>query len=158
MPPPAALSSARTTVVPTAITRAPRTRAAATAGTGVGTDLDEFGVHDMGAHRIGAHRLKGTGTHVQRDEGAVHAARLQVREQLGIEMQAGGRRRHRALLAREHALVARDVAEVGVATDVGRQRHLPVPLEEAERRIGQLHHPQIATPLDHADRTAAALQ
>ena len=71
MPPPAALSSARTTVVPTAMTRAPRARAAATAAQASATHLDEFGVHDMRADGVGAHRLKRPGAHVQRDEGAI---------------------------------------------------------------------------------------
>ena len=42
------------------------------------------------------------------------------------EMQAGGRRRHRALLAREHRLVVGAVRLVGAAAagDIGRQRHV----------------------------------
>jgi hypothetical protein len=54
------------------------------------------------------------------------AHRAQALEQLGAEVQPRGRRRDGAVDTREHGLVALAVGGIGVAVDVGRQRHLAV--------------------------------
>ena len=85
-----------------------------------------LGVHRVLGDVLGLHRLEGAGAHVQRDAGALHAARVERGQQGLVEMQGGGRRGHRARHAREHGLVALlVVGRVGVR-DVGRQRHVAV--------------------------------
>ena len=75
---------------------------------------------------LGADRLERSRADVQREERALDAARLERREQRGVEVQPRGRRRDRARRAPEHRLVALAVARLGRALDVRRQRHLAV--------------------------------
>ena len=70
--------------------------------------------------RLGRERAERVEADVQR-----HALDVEPREQLGREVQPGGRRRGRARLVRVDGLVARRVGErLG---DVGRQRRLALP-------------------------------
>ncbi len=66
-----------------------------------------LGMHHMLRDIVHAQRLEGAGAHMQRDAWRAARQRRRCRAmQRGIEMQAGGGRRHRAGLAREDALVA----------------------------------------------------
>src|ERR1700752_1357787 len=62
-------------------------------------------------------------------------ARLERREEGGVEVQARGRRGHRAALAREDALIALAVARQRRAVDIRRQGHLAPALEKIERVV-----------------------
>jgi hypothetical protein len=73
---------------------------------------------------------KGAGAHVQRNAGALHAARLQRGQHTLVEMQRGCGCGHGAGVAGKHGLVAALVVSgVGVG-DVGRQRHVAVALHQ----------------------------
>ena len=109
----AADSSARTTVVPTATTRPPRARAARNGRAGRRPDRGALGVQRVRREILAAHRLEGARPDVQRHERALHAARLERRDQRRVEVQARRRRRHRARLAREDALVALAIGGAG---------------------------------------------
>ncbi len=65
----AADSSERTLVLPTATTRPPRSRAAATAATAASLDLVPLAVHPVFLDALAAHRLEGAGADVQRHAG-----------------------------------------------------------------------------------------
>jgi hypothetical protein len=93
-------------------------------------------MHDVGADGFSAHRLKRASPHVQRDEGAVHAAPVEVGEQSRIEMQAGSGRCHGAVSAREYALVAHAVGGDRLTPDVRWQGHLAEALEKGKRGLG----------------------
>jgi hypothetical protein len=96
---------------------------------GGGGDLVALGVEPLTVELTVAERGEGAGADVQRDRRATDAARLQRREELGGEVQAGGRRGDGAGGAREDGLVALAVGVVGRrALDVGRQRDLAVAL------------------------------
>jgi hypothetical protein len=72
-------SSVRTVVVPTATMRPPRARSAAMACcVACGTSYHSLCMR-CSAMVLGLHRLEGAGAHVQRDAGALHAARFQAR-------------------------------------------------------------------------------
>ena len=83
----------------------------------------------------GLHGRKGAGAHVQRDAGALHAARIERGQHAFVEMQRGGGRGHRAGHAREHGLVAALVVGVVGVGDVGRQRHVAVARHQLVRRF-----------------------
>ena len=72
------------------------------------------------------HRQEGAGADMQRDFVQADAARVQARQQNVGEMQAGGRRCHRAFVAREHGLVIGAVARIRRTArgDIRRQRHV----------------------------------
>ncbi|MCY1504708.1 hypothetical protein D9M68_388890 [compost metagenome] len=92
-----------------------------------------LGVHRVLGDVLGLHRLEGAGAHVQRDVGALHAARFEFGQQALVEMQRGRGRGHGAGHAREHGLVAAlVVGRVGVR-DVGRQRHVAAALHQRIR-------------------------
>ena len=118
-------SSARTTVVPTATTRPPRARVAPHLLDQGRAHVQPFAVHAVFAHIIHAHRLEGARAHVQGDVAEFDALFAQRLQQRLVEMQAGGRRRHRAELAREHGLVTLVVVDARFAVDVGRKRQAP---------------------------------
>ncbi|MDT4832384.1 hypothetical protein FQZ97_659400 [compost metagenome] len=101
---------------------------------------------------LGAHRLEGAGTHVQRQEGAAHAGGIQPREQRVIEMQARGRCRHGARIARVDGLVAGLVVGVGVVRDVRRQRQAPVALDQVQRRRGEAQREELVHARADRDR------
>ncbi|KAG1606111.1 hypothetical protein G6F46_013232 [Rhizopus delemar] len=67
-----------------------------------GTDIQPLAVHHVVLQVIGTHRLEGARAHVQGDVAEVHALLLQRGQQRFVEMQAGGRRGHRAHFTREH--------------------------------------------------------
>jgi hypothetical protein len=69
---------------------------------------------------------KGAGAHVQRDAGALHAARLQRGQHAFVEMQRGCGCGHGAGVAGKHGLVAALVVSGVGMGDVGRQRHMAV--------------------------------
>ncbi len=83
-------------------------------------------MHCVARDVIHLHRQKRAGPDVKRHGVKADAARLQLAHQAFREMQAGGRRRHGALLAGEHGLIIGAVACIGRPTrrDVGRQRQL----------------------------------
>ena len=89
-------------------------------------------MHLMLRQVFGAHRLKRAGADVQRDIGKLHALGAQLVEQGLIEMQAGGRRRHRARGFRIHGLVAGLVEGIGRVFDIRRQRQAAVGLDQFE--------------------------
>ena len=82
-------------------------------------------MHGVVVHVLRTHRLEGAGADVKGHVVGLHAARGQCVEHGLVEMQAGGRGGHGASLAGEHGLVAVKVSVVGIALDVGRQRHAP---------------------------------
>ena len=92
-------------------------------------------MHAVLGQLVHAHRLERAGADVQRDVAAVDAARLQGVQQRLVEVQAGGRRGHRAGLAREHRLVARVVVRPSFAMDVGRQRQATGVLQPGLERL-----------------------
>ena len=65
---------------------------------------------------------EGVETDVERHDGSPHAGRLQRRQQLGSEVQAGGGGRGRARRARVDRLVP--IGRRGAVMDVGRKWHL----------------------------------
>jgi hypothetical protein len=83
------------------------------------------------------HGLERARADVQRDRAAFDAARLDRREQRGVEVQRRGRRCDGARLGGEHGLVATLVVGPVVAGDVRRQRHVAVPLEQDQRIVGK---------------------
>src|SRR5690606_12855953 len=123
-PPALALSSARTTVVPTATTRPPASRTRRTCATSAGPTL----IHSlcMACWRRSSLR---TGWKVPAPTCRVtwpkSTPRAQRVQQRIVEMQPGGGRGDRSGLAREHGLVALDVVAPRLAPDVGRQRQSP---------------------------------
>ena len=132
-----ALSSARTTVVPTAITRPPRGARARDL-----LDQRRADVEPLAVHHVLARSSTRTGWNVPAPTCRVtwpnsHAARAQRLQQRLVEMQAGGRRGDRAELAREHGLVALVVVAAGLALDVRRQRQAAgVQQQRFERLVG----------------------
>ena len=87
--------------------------------------------------RLGLHGLEGARAHVQRDGGALHAARVQRGQQRLVKVQRGRGRGHGAGVLGKHGLVARLVFAAGGrvaggrvarlrAFDVRRQRHVAV--------------------------------
>ena len=102
-----------------------------------------FGMHAMRFERCRTYRLEGARADVQREKRARDAARVERGDQPGVEVQARGRRRNRAELAREHALVALTVTVVRRAVNIGWQRRLAVGLEECERLLRQFDEPEI---------------
>ena len=80
-------------------------------------------------HIVGTHRLEGAGTDVQRDRRDLDALRTQAVEQRVVEMQAGGRRRHRPRRAGIDCLIALTIERLIRAIDVRRQRHVPDPVK-----------------------------
>jgi hypothetical protein len=93
--------------------------------------LVALGVHHMVGYCFDLDRLEGAGAHMQRDAGALDAARLQLVEQGLVEVQRGGWRRDRAGRAREHGLVAALVLGAVAMFDIGRQRHMAMLLHQA---------------------------
>ena len=80
-----------------------------------------------------AHRLEGAGADMQRDARGGDAGVGERGQQLGREMQAGGGRGDRAVVAGEQGLVVGAVLRIGhAAADVGRQRHRAALLEGCE--------------------------
>jgi hypothetical protein len=100
-----------------------------------GAHPDPLGVHVVVLEAPGTHRLEGPRADVQGHEVELDAALANRLEQLPIEVQAGGRRGHRARIAREHRLVAGLVAPLRRAADVWRQRHRAVRLEQRLERV-----------------------
>ena len=130
------------------------------AGTQLRAHVDVLGVHVMLLDFGRAHRLEGPGPHVQRQERGFHAGRAQRLDQRRIEMQAGGRRRHRAVAGRVDRLVALAIERGVRPVDVGRQRHVPDGLHHRERRaiLGKFQLEHVLVPAQHAHaRGLAAL-
>ena len=111
---------------------------------------------------LGAHRLEGAGADMQRDIGELHPLRAQLVEQPLVEMQAGGRRRHRARCFCIHGLVTRFVERIGGVLDIRRQRQPAVGLDQLEHIIRKLQGIKLAGPrpdrdlerVGHPDRAA----
>jgi hypothetical protein len=96
---------------------------------------------------------------VQREKRGLHADRAQRLDQR-IEMQPGGRRRHRAVAGRVDRLVALAIERAVLPVDVGRQRHVPDGLHHRERGAirGKLQLEHVLVPAEHAHaRGLAAL-
>jgi hypothetical protein len=87
-------------------------------------DLEALGVQLVLLDPLRADRRERTRTDVQGQKPVLDSALVQTREQRGIEVQTGGRRRDRAGHARKYRLIALRVARVGNALDVRRQRRL----------------------------------
>ena len=79
--------------------------------------------------------LKGSETDVERDIGHLRAARGTRSRISAGEVQTRGGRRDRTLLAREYGLVALAVGSLVGPLDVGRQGHVPDPLEFGEQVV-----------------------
>jgi hypothetical protein len=79
-----------------------------------------------------AHGRERAGADVQRQERALDAARRERVEHGRIEVQPRGRRRDGARRAREHRLVPLAILLVGRASDVRRQRRMPMRFEERD--------------------------
>ena len=122
----------------------PRARARSIAAAVAAPTLVALGVHQVLLERLGAQRLEGARAHMQRDARRARCPRGQRRQQRRIEMQAGGRRGDRARYARPEALVALAVAIAGRPLDIGRQRHLAVPLEEGRPPAAAVPPPRTA--------------
>src|SRR5262249_19770600 len=90
---------------------------------GLGGDGKALLVHAMRLDRVAAHRLEGSGPDMQREPRHGRAARLDRREERMVEVQAGGRRGHRARYPGVHGLVTLGVQFVGRMRDVGWERH-----------------------------------
>jgi hypothetical protein len=103
----------------------------------VGADPVALAVHDVRRQVDAPHGLERARADVQRDRAAFDAARLDRREQRGVEVQRRGRRCDGARLGGEHGLVATLVVGPVVAGDVRRQRHVAVPLEQDQRIVGK---------------------
>jgi hypothetical protein len=101
----ATLSSTRTVVVPTAMTRRPELLASFTTWTVSALKLESFLVHFVRGQRFGFHRRKRAGSDVQRDKTDLHAARANFIQQRLREMQTGGRCRDRTVGAGENSLI-----------------------------------------------------
>ncbi|GBF31602.1 hypothetical protein MnTg04_01563 [bacterium MnTg04] len=69
-------------------------------------DLDPFRVHPVLAYVGGPHRLESAGADVQGQPRLLHALFNEAVEHGLVEMQAGGRRRHRAWPIRVYSLVS----------------------------------------------------
>ncbi len=95
-------------------------------------------------------RLEGARAHVQRHERAAHAARLELGEHGGIEVQARRGRGDGARLTRIDGLIAFPIRLLGRAVDVGRKRHLAERLEEFEHIGRELQAEQVAVAVDQA--------
>ena len=121
-------------------------------------DLVALAVHHMSLERLAAQRLEGARPHVQRDQTAENPPRRQRRQQCLVEMQACGRRRHRAGDARPQALIALLVERVGSTLDIGRQRHQTVRVEERHRLGRQFDFPERGAPGDQPHLPTAGLQ
>ena len=83
------------------------------------------------------HRLKRTQADVQRDLGNFDPPRSDAIQDLGSEMQAGGRRGHGTTLSRVNRLVAVPVGSPILTPDVGRQRDMPEPIKSGEKVFGR---------------------
>ena len=156
VPPAAADSSARTAVVPTAITRPPAARQAATASHGLGRHLDALGVH-RGARASSSTR---TGWKVPAPTCSVTRAapRRTARSaasSAASKCRPAGRRRHGAGRARVDGLVALAVERLGRRGDVGRQRHLAMRSKTRGGIGAELEQPEIVLAADHRGRGPA---
>ncbi len=101
------------------------------------------------------HRLKSARSDMQRDEGMPDTASGERREQLGIEVQSRGRRRHRAGVARVYSLIALAIGGFRRPVHIGRQRHVAVALEVRQHRHGEFEAEQLVLAAQHARRGAA---
>ena len=106
--------------------RPPLARTALSASAVSARHRTAFGVHPVAGGVVGLHRQERARPDMQRHLVHGDAARREPRQQLVGEMQARGRRRDRALVAREQGLVVGAVLLVGraLAGDIGRQRHV----------------------------------
>ncbi len=98
---------------------------------------------------LDAHRLEGARAHMQGHEGRLHALATNGRQQLVIEMQPGGRRRHRSGLLRIDGLIALAIRLIIRAVDIGRQRHVSDALEQRQHRLGEAQLEQGVVARDH---------
>ena len=123
-------SSVRTVVVPTATTRPPRARASAMACcVAAGTSYHSLCMVCSARFSVL------TGWKVPAPTCSVTLARRtprasSSRQQRLVEMQRRRRRRHRARVPGEDGLVALDVLRRVAVLDVGRQRHMAMPLHQ----------------------------
>ena len=131
-----ALSSARTTVVPTAITRPPSARVRRILSISAAPTLSHSRVHVMVFQIVLAHRLERAGADMQRDVTELDAALAQPLEHRLVEMQTRRRCRHGTRLARIHGLVAFRVTGIGLALDIRRQRHVAELEQQLFQRLG----------------------
>ena len=132
--PVAAVSSRRSAVVPTGMTRRPAAIVGGDGVGGLGADLAPFGVHAVQRDVVDLDRQEGAGADVERQPGAGDPPGLEGREERRVEVERRGRGRHRARTRGEDGLVVVAVGGVGRAAgrDVGRQRHLA---DRLERRL-----------------------
>ena len=98
---------------------------------------------------LDTHRLEGTGTDMQGNEGGIHPLRADRLEQRLIEVQAGGRGRHRTGALGVDGLVALAVGRIVRSVDIGRQRHVPDPLQQRQHRLGESEFEQSVVALQH---------
>ena len=104
-------------VVPTATTRPPPARQASIASAASAPISAAFGMHDMILDPLRLYRQEGAGADVQRDRRAADPRRIERRQQLGREVQPGGRRRYRARPRGEDGLVIRPIARIGCGVE-----------------------------------------
>ena len=97
--------------------------------------IQPLAVHDMVFQIFRAHGLKGAGTHMQGNVSGLYPFGLQPIQQRLIEMQAGGRRRHRTGMTGEYGLVTRVVIRIGITLDIRWQGHAAEPVEQGFDRL-----------------------
>ena len=79
-------------------------------------------------------RRKRSQPHMQRDVGNLGSRGLALSEHRGSEMQTGSRRCGRSGVGRKHRLIPIAIGLRGLPFNVGRQRHLAIPLEQFVNR------------------------
>src|ERR1700685_123551 len=88
-------------------------------------------------HALRAHRLKRSEPDVQRDFSHFDPAFLNMRQNLGGEVQSGSRGSYRSTLLRVDRLVALTAARRIRPRNVRRQRDVPDPLDHGEEVVSQ---------------------
>ena len=123
-------------------------------GCGAFIHLPKFSVHFVIAHIVCFHGSKRARPDVEQDSRNVHAQGFDSREQVGGEMKPGSGGRNRAAYACVNRLVPRSVRGVARATNIGRQRHLPLGLDQIIQRASALKaHAAIARVQDIFDNS-----
>ena len=114
-------------------------------------DLAALGVHDVILDVLRPERKEGARAYVQGHRDTVDAGGIERHQQVGREVQSGGRRRHGTRPRREHRPVVFAIARIPVGTaDIGRQRWHPV-------RLQLLDHPFAAAGEIEQHRAVLAL-
>ena len=147
-PPRAAVSRARTHVVPTATTRPPRALAASICSQSRLGHLHRLAVHPVSGRIVGTDRLVRARADVQGKHPHRHSAGGEPIEHRRVEVKTGGGRGHRPRPLRVHRLVTLGVGGLGATPEVGRQRDLAVALQHLGHRAFEVDPVELAFPAD----------